>query len=230
MEDFGYSKEDQSKTEAIIKRAFMIGATLFSVACFIYITVNAYYFVYNDKNKNIDTIKAPVDPMKVVMQEVIQDGSYEGSIYEDIFNKEKPDVKIKSIQKPITPPSSEVGIIKPVKNIQTKPIIVFNKDSETEKKPVIVSVQKVQKRQIRVQISALASKDSAKNYWKNLNKDNSQLVSGLQYFIEEADLGKRGIFYRLQIGNFSDQIRAEEFCDKYVSQTGRARADCIIVE
>jgi hypothetical protein len=45
-----------------------------------------------------------------------------------------------------------------------------------------------------------------------------------------VSLGKRGIFYRLQIGEFFNQIEAEEFCGKYVAQTKKSRADCIVVE
>ena len=44
------------------------------------------------------------------------------------------------------------------------------------------------------------------------------------------NLGKKGIFFRLQIGNFSDQVEAEGFCKKYILQMQKAKADCIVVE
>ena len=96
MEDFGYIKdEEQSKFSGTVKKAFMLGATLFSIACFIYVTINAYYFVYQDEGGEIETIKSPEGAIKVtedLQQQASSDGSVQidRTIYEDIFgNKNK---------------------------------------------------------------------------------------------------------------------------------------------
>jgi hypothetical protein len=82
----------------------------------------------------------------------------------------------------------------------------------------------------RVQIAALTSKKSAVEYWSRAKKSHPTLFSRLNYFISEANLGARGTFYRLQIGNFTSQIDAEDFCRKFIAQTEKSKADCIIVE
>jgi hypothetical protein len=82
----------------------------------------------------------------------------------------------------------------------------------------------------RIQVAALSSKDSAKKYWSKLKKDYPALFVNLNYYITEADLGKRGIFYRLQVGNFRGQVEAEKFCQEFISKSSKAKAGCIIVE
>lgn len=82
----------------------------------------------------------------------------------------------------------------------------------------------------RVQLSALKSEESAYQYWLNLKKQYPAVFSSVKYFIEKVDLGNKGIFYRLQVGNFRNQVDAEEFCIKFVAKTGRNKSECIIVE
>ncbi|MBP7710526.1 MAG: SPOR domain-containing protein [Rickettsiales bacterium] len=261
MEDFGYKKdESQSKLTDISKRGFLIGATLFSIACFVYVTINAYYFVYQDENSDIEVIKAEEGPIKVVEEKVEDAGSamqIDRTIYEDIFgNKarrvETANPKIRHAPTPALPPKAEevdrrlikeTGAIGEVKKEQK--IVVYSdaakkeepskdlltKTSGEERTTVAKPVApKSQKRAIRVQVAAMTSKAAADDTWKKLSKLYSGLFSGLKPFVEEADLGKRGIFYRLQIGNFFNQVEAEEFCEKYVAQTKKSRGDCIVVE
>ena len=83
---------------------------------------------------------------------------------------------------------------------------------------------------IRVQISAMSSKENCEEYWKKISRLHPEIFSGTKYFIEEVDLGRRGIFFRLQIGEFFNQIDAEEFCTRFVSKAQKTRSDCIVVE
>jgi cell division septation protein DedD len=110
----------------------------------------------------------------------------------------------------------------------TKDLLTKSESGAQATKPTPVSPNK--KRQIRVQVAAMTSKDAAQDAWKKIHHLHTDLFSGLKPVIEEVDLGKRGIFYRLQIGNFFNQIEAEEFCGKYVAKTKKNKSDCIIVE
>lgn len=275
MEDFGYLKEEeQSKLSKILHKMFMLGATLLSIACFIYVTVNAYYFVYDEQNNNIETITSPPQPIKVVAEENTDNETTQivnNSIYEDIFgNSRSSEHKIAKIQlapQPAFPPKAEkveiydtteeivnqnknnnTNIEKPKTTTQNQKIIVYSdQNKEQNQKDLLTksdaniqkqqqikgqeqSQNKVKKRAVKVQIAALTSQNAAQDYWKKISNTNSRLFSGLDYFIQKVDLGNRGIFYRLQIGNFPDQTEAEKFCNKYISQTQKNRADCIIVE
>ncbi len=268
MEDFGYQK-DGSKNEfpSLFKKAFLFAATLFSITCFVYVTVNAYYFVYQEKNGDVETIKSPEGLIKVFEDEQTAGGNpamqINRSIYEDIFGNKKESLqqanpKIRNSPEPALPPKpaqivkESLPIVSSTAEVKQAPVqkqeqkIVVYSDQEKKESPSkdlltktdgkirnaapakIVTQDK--KRAVRVQIAAMASKEAAKENWKKLNQLYPSLFSGLKSFTEEVSLGKRGIFYRLQIGEFFNQIEAEEFCSKYVAQTKKSRADCIVVE
>lgn len=282
MEDFGYQKDDEpSNFSNSLKRNFLIGATLFSIACFVYITINAYYFVYQDENGNIETIKSPEGPIKVTEEEQApanSDAQITNSIYDDIFGKKKESLvkivpKIRTASEPAIPPKNNISgdempdrrlikensTLSDNKKSKDQRIIVYSdktketqgsKDlltakqpaaaEKTEEKPTqpatkftsntVANSKDSKKRVIRVQLAALSSKTSAEEYWKKLNRNNPSLFSRLKPFTEEVNLGKRGVFHRLQIGNFFNQNDAEEFCNRYILHTQKSRADCIIVE
>lgn len=274
MEDFGYQKDGENRQfPDLVKRAFLVGATLFSIACFVYITINAYYFVYQDKNADIETIKSPEGPIKVFEEEQnAQDDSMQidRSIYEDIFGNKKHAQKqvnptIRNAPEPALPPKQvemdrrliketepmvdEVKEVKKPTTAQEQKLIVYSDQAKKEKpsqdlltntkgeravaqqpvKPVTPPAFE-KKRAVRVQVAAMTSSNAADEQWNKLNRLYPSLFSGLRSYTEEVNLGKRGIFFRLQIGNFYNQIDAEEFCNRYVAQTKKSKADCIVVE
>ena len=321
-EDFGYLKdEEQHKFSAVAKKAFLIGGVLFSISCFVYITISAYYFVNNDKESNIKVIKSPLGPIKVLEAEgeglVVRD--IDKTIYDNIvgnknLNHENLDnVRIveqaktpsaikKSSQEVVvdnsknTPLVSEIpslseskavdnpqnknvggqnGVIQNVdqngnnsqyknrsnvspsdaqktdaqKKINNSNIMVYDinptvkvndaslgsgvkKDLPKEQVKSAVNNQpkSLTRGLSRVQIAALTSKSSAVDYWSKLKNTYPSLFSNLNYFISEVNLGTKGTFYRLQIGNFRSQVDAENFCHKFIFQAAKSKADCIIVE
>lgn len=281
MEDFGYIKNDgENKLSNLVKKSFLIAATLFSISCFIYITINAYYFVSRGDDKNIQTIKSPEDPIKII-EDLQEEGSktVDRSIYDDIFGNKKESMKRATAPQayiaPAAPPSKQEAE-KKIQSVNSAPspvsssatssltqsnltktnsaatqnnnsptikkdsegkIIVYSngvkqeahfKDVSSKEKPTKIVSNKP--KVIRVQIAAMASKTSAQDFLSKTSRLYPQIFSGLKPFIQEVDLGKRGIFYRLQIGDFFNQIAAEEFCGKYVSSAQKSKADCIIVE
>lgn len=280
MEDFGYSKhKEESAASGVVKRAFLIGATLFSVACFVYVTINAYYFFSQDGgNANIETIKAEADPIKVVETDHADADDamkIDDSIYEDIFGNRKhgkeKEIKIMESSSPALPPKPSAELVEKkstnnnekfvtsssedqlgVNKNKAGQIIVYSDVPQEKNNNILLEKSKAEKtsakaaaneaiavvskpastgkKYIRVQIAALTSKKMADEYSDRLENLYPGLFSGLKSFIEQVDLGKRGIFYRLQVGNFYDQVRAEEFCNRYVAQTQKSKADCIVVE
>ena len=106
--------------------------------------------------------------------------------------------------------------------------IAKNKIAETPKPSSAKTVRK--RGSIRVQVSAMSSPESCKEYYRKLSQKYPTIFNKTKYYIEEADLGKRGIFYRLQIGDFFNQVDAEEFCENFIAQSQKSRSECIIVE
>lgn len=255
-EDFGYLRDrEQNRLSMIVKKSLLVGAVLFSIACFVYITVNAYYFVYSDRNSNIKVIHSPVEPIKIVdndnPENAIKD--IDKTIYDSIVGNKKLARenlnRVKIIDKAETPVLSEDAqkeiIQKEVVKTENKKqkvsssnMMVYDsnpQNSNQRPKEQVFNENKSSSKTItkgisRVQIAAMTSRDSAVDYWSKLRKSYPALFANLNYFISEANLGAKGIFYRLQIGNFKNQVEAERFCERFISQAGKSKADCIIVE
>ncbi|WP_158085546.1 SPOR domain-containing protein [Henriciella aquimarina] len=76
-----------------------------------------------------------------------------------------------------------------------------------------------------VQISALRSEAAAADAWKTARRKNPDIFRGASMSIERADLGAKGVFYRLRAGAFGSRDTASTFCDAYKAEGG----DCIVV-
>jgi hypothetical protein len=78
---------------------------------------------------------------------------------------------------------------------------------------------------VRIQMASLPSEDAAWAEWKRISKEQANQVSGLTAVVETADLGTKGIFYRLQAGPFDTIAAAKERCAKMKE----AGLDCLVV-
>ncbi|MFC1659284.1 SPOR domain-containing protein [Pseudomonadota bacterium] len=83
---------------------------------------------------------------------------------------------------------------------------------------------------IKIQLSASSSKDNAEQYWKQLLSKYSDLFESKYHFIDVIDLGDKGKFYRLQVGYFSSNSNAKEFCENYTTKAKKNKTDCIIIQ
>lgn len=77
----------------------------------------------------------------------------------------------------------------------------------------------------QVQLAALRSETAAQTAWTGLQDNAPDLFAGAKLDIQRADLGARGVFYRLRVGTFSDRAAAKGFCED-VKAAGK---DCMVV-
>lgn len=246
MKDFGYVKNQE--TLQVAKKSFLFGATLLSIALFALITVCAYDYIYKAQNNEIEIVKAEAPVIKVFNNAPAVKTSGDFRIYDDILEKRKETFKQIIVPPPPIPVAPMVSTpIKargePDKTQKPAPddrIIVYNQDqnqntqikdlfqtnSTAETKPAVA--RKIH--EVRVQILALNSRAGIDQFWKDISKSHPDLFTNLKPKIEEIKMGNRGTFYRLQIGNFFDQIDAEKFCKNYLARTGKNSADCMVVE
>ena len=78
-----------------------------------------------------------------------------------------------------------------------------------------------------VQISSAGSEDAAWATWKKLQA-RYKILKSVKPNVVKADLGAKGIFYRIRLGGFDDQTSAKKSCAKlrsngvacYISKTG----------
>jgi hypothetical protein len=75
------------------------------------------------------------------------------------------------------------------------------------------------------QLAALQSEESVDPAWRRFASRAPQLFAQAHMDVERADLGARGIYYRVRAGYFADRANATRFCDR-IRQMGQ---DCIVV-
>ena len=68
-----------------------------------------------------------------------------------------------------------------------------------------------------VQIASAASEDAAWSTWKKMQKRNKALQN-LKPIVVKADLGTKGVFYRVRLHGFDDQNGAKSACSKLKSK------------
>lgn len=76
----------------------------------------------------------------------------------------------------------------------------------------------------RIQVGSFRSAVDATNAWDKIARKHGASIGQRQPYIAEADLGARGIYYRLQIGGFRSADEAKALC----SSLKAAGQDCII--
>lgn len=76
-----------------------------------------------------------------------------------------------------------------------------------------------------VQIAAFRSQDAAESAWNKVNRSKPELYRGAGKFVQRADLGAKGVFYRLRVGAFDQRSEATAFCDALKA----AGDNCIVV-
>jgi len=69
-----------------------------------------------------------------------------------------------------------------------------------------------------IQVGAFASEVEALQAWDNFQIQHDSLVTGLSQDIQLADLGERGIWYRVRIGPFATRDSASSLCEQLQSE------------
>ena len=75
-----------------------------------------------------------------------------------------------------------------------------------------------------VQVGAFRSEGEADNYWARLNDRFAGFLDGKGKDIEFADLGARGVYYRLRIAGFNSKDEASSYCEGLKARS----QDCLV--
>jgi cell division septation protein DedD len=76
-----------------------------------------------------------------------------------------------------------------------------------------------------VQIAAFRSEEAAEAAWRKASASRPDIYQGAEKHIQRADLGAKGVFYRLRVGAFAERSQALDFCTALKS----AGENCIVV-
>lgn len=77
----------------------------------------------------------------------------------------------------------------------------------------------------RLQLGAFRVRDQAESAWGDIAARNGNLTASLDHSIQQADLGERGTYYRLQAGFFETAADARSSCAAFEA----SRVNCIVV-
>jgi cell division septation protein DedD len=76
-----------------------------------------------------------------------------------------------------------------------------------------------------VQLASVKSDQSARQEWVRLQKVHAGLLDDLTLDVQRADLGDRGIFFRIRTGPFPNRATAQDMC----AQIKAADLGCLVV-
>jgi cell division septation protein DedD len=78
----------------------------------------------------------------------------------------------------------------------------------------------------RLQLGSVRSSEAAQKEWDHLKSEQGDLLGALGFTAERADLGARGIYYRIQAGPVADAATAERDCN----ELKKRGVGCILVK
>ena len=73
-------------------------------------------------------------------------------------------------------------------------------------------------RKYAVQIASVRSRGDAAKLWKRMKSRHGSLLARKKPFLVRADLGNKGVFYRVQIGPAADKITTRKLCEQMKAQ------------
>lgn len=241
IEDLIEEEENINRKTKLAKRIFLL-----SLACVIIVAV---WFVYHStykikltpeeipiiKSDNQATKIKPEDPGGMVISNM------DKTIYDSLNNK--PQTKNKEYENTISAPEEPMDT---KKIVSIEPEIIENKSTLTavvehqeDIEKIVKPLPEEKKKQFskninnknkskgyKVQLGAFRSEDLAINQWNNLKGKYPKILGGLSYSIEKKNIKNKGIFYRLQAGNFLGESEARLLCKKLIN----LKQGCFIVK
>ncbi len=76
-----------------------------------------------------------------------------------------------------------------------------------------------------VQLASVKSDAGARKEWGRMQRAHPDLLGDLELSVQSADLGERGIFFRIRTGPFPNRATARDMC----WQIKAAKLDCLVV-
>lgn len=197
------------------------------------------------ENGDVTIVKAPEKPVKeeVLPEEDVQEMVKIEEKVEEEEMKEEPkapsvvpvkgsqsaDKKIAEILKKAmddSKKSADAEIEKEVpKTKAPDPFAPVKTEAEVEKSKVAAPVVAASSN-AQVQLGAYGSEAEARMNWDKIKGKNADVLSGLEPSIIRADLGAKGVFYRLRAKGFASSAKASETCAVLTSRS----LGCFVVQ
>jgi cell division septation protein DedD len=115
--------------------------------------------------------------------------------------------QVRAAQKPAAPPAPSAG------------------KSDDQVAAVPAPTQPIGAKAYKIQLSAVRSDAAARTEWDKMKKAHPSVLGRLTLNVEKANLGQKGIYYRIQAGPFADRAAADAACQELTKK----KAPCIVV-
>ena len=203
MEDFGYSNKKKKQEDGLgsMKKIALIAASLFSVACFIYVTIQAYNFFYSGNGKNVETIHSPEGQIKIMEEEKNalnnKESEINHAVYDDIFGNKKESLKqskpkLRAITEPAIPPQ--------IKELVKEKITTKTAEVKSEKTPEVkekLLIHSGDKKEVQIpNLTSRVVRDLAFKYV--FHQEGQAIKTNMGYFLDIAS--------PFPISNAQDQV------------------------
>ncbi len=177
------------------------------------VTVDTNLDINSNKNNNEDN---KVEDNIVKQEEkIIELNNYEDN---KIINNEKSDDENNDKKVELENQKSNIKVV-----------IVNEKNEENKNNIAIVNLNNSDF--YRTQLVALKNKQQALIFIEKTKKKYSNILRGLELYITEINLNEKGIFYRVQVGNFNNKEDADNFCENYKKYSNsKDFVNCIVVK
>jgi cell division septation protein DedD len=141
-----------------------------------------------------------------------------------------------SFSSPVTPASNAATPApEPVKSVAptsppaaqapAKPEALTPAPAATKETTKVAAVQPAAGGAYRVQIGALRSEEDAQKTIAQAKRNGGDLLANLSFDVKRADLGEKGIYYRVQVGPLADAGTASSLCDQLKDR----KVGCMVV-
>jgi cell division septation protein DedD len=146
--------------------------------------------------------------------------------HEQVFAGLKTDVPVTEMQTP--QPKETVVEAKPAEEKPEAAEVKEAKAPEAKKLPETAPASGVETTEARggyyAQLGSMRSEKDAQSAWRHMKKTYAALFGDTDYRVQKADLGAKGIYYRLQAGPVTE-ARARDICDGVGAKGG-----CLVVK
>jgi cell division septation protein DedD len=78
----------------------------------------------------------------------------------------------------------------------------------------------------KIQLAAVKSEQAARQEWGRMQKAHPDLLADMRLTVQRADLGDKGVFFRIQGGPLPDRTTAEDVCAELKS----TKQPCLVVK
>lgn len=78
----------------------------------------------------------------------------------------------------------------------------------------------------KIQLAAVKSDSAARQQWGRMRKAHPDLLDDMRLTVQRADLGDKGVYFRIQAGPLPDRTTAEDVC----AELKAAKQPCLVVK